>query len=409
MRTLKIFVAKQPIFDRLKRVVAYELLFRSGAENFFTSVDGNQASRSVLGSMIHVFGLASLTGGKPAFINFTRDLLIGRLAYVLLPKHLVVEILETIEPDDEVIKACQELRQSGYRIALDDFVLRPGHERLLSVADIVKVDFLQIKGDERKQLSQTLARLKILLLAEKVETMEDFKEAVKLGYHYFQGVFFCKPEVISSNEIPSHKLAYLRLMAELNRPEIDFGYLESVVKSDISVSYKLLRYINSAAIGLRYPVTSLRQAIVLLGEQNLRRWILLALTTSLEDKPQELCLLGVTRGRFCELICQKLGWQMLGVDPFLVGFLSILDALLDRPLSELLEELSVAPEIKDALLGKPTLLGSVYKIVTAYERAEWDKVTELTRKVNLPEEELPLLYIESVVWSDNLFRALASV
>lgn len=403
-------MAKQPIFDRLKRVIAYELLFRSGTENLFTELDGNRASQSVLNSVVHVFGLASLTGGKPAFVNFTRDLLVSRLAYVIPPNQLVVEILETVEPDDEVIKACQELRQSGYRIALDDFVLRPGHERLLSVADIVKVDFLQTKGDDRKQLSQTLARSKILLLAEKVETPEDFEEAVRLGYHYFQGFFFCKPEVISSSEIPSHKLAYLRLMVELNRPEIDFGYLESVLKSDISVSYKLLRYINSAAIGLRYPVTSLGQAMVLLGEQNLRRWILLALTTSLlEDKPQELCLLGVIRGRFCELICQKLGWQMLGVDPFLVGFLSILDALLDRPLPELLEELPVAPEIKDALLGKPTFLGSVYKIVTAYERAEWDKVTELAKKVNLPEEELPLLYIESVVWSDNLFRALASV
>lgn len=403
-------MAKQPIFDRLKRVIAYELLFRSGTENLFTELDGNRASQSVLNSVVHVFGLASLTGGKPAFVNFTRDLLVSRLAYVIPPNQLVVEILETVEPDDEVIKACQELRQSGYRIALDDFVLRPGHERLLSVADIVKVDFLQTKGDDRKQLSQTLARSKILLLAEKVETPEDFEEAVRLGYHYFQGFFFCKPEVISSSEIPSHKLAYLRLMVELNRPEIDFGYLESVLKSDISVSYKLLRYINSAAIGLRYPVTSLRQAMVLLGEQNLRRWILLALTTFLlEDKTQELCLLGVIRGRSCELICQKLGWQMLGVDPFLVGFLSILDALLDRPLPELLEELPVAPEIKDALLGKPTFLGSVYKIVTAYERAEWDKVTELAKKVNLPEEELPLLYIESVVWSDNLFRALASV
>lgn len=403
-------MAKQPIFDRLERVIAYELLFRSGTENLFTDLDGNRASQSVLNSVVHVFGLASLTGGKPAFVNFTRDLLVSRLAYVIPPNQLVVEILETVEPDDEVIKACQELRQSGYRIALDDFVLRPGYERLLSVADIVKVDFLQTKGDDRKQLSQTLARSKILLLAEKVETPEDFEEAVRLGYHYFQGFFFCKPEVISSSEIPSHKLAYLRLMVELNRPEIDFGYLESVLKSDISVSYKLLRYINSAAIGLRYPVTSLRQAMVLLGEQNLRRWILLALTTFLlEDKPQELCLLGVIRGRFCKLICQKLGWQMLGVDPFLVGFLSILDALLDRPLPELLEELPVAPEIKDALLGKPTFLGSVYKIVTAYERAEWDKATELAKKVNLPEEELPLLHCESVVWSDNLFRALASV
>jgi len=356
---------------------------------------------------VHIFGLASLTSGKPVFINFTRSLLLDGLAFVLPPTQLVVELLEIVEPDDEVLNACKELRRHGYLIALDDFVLRPGYEPLISVADIVKVDFLQVKGEERKKVSQSLARSKVRLLAEKVETMDDFREAVQLGYTYFQGFFFSKPEIVSGREVPSHKLAYLRLIQELNQPELDFSAVEAILKSDLSLSLKLLRYINSAAIGLRYPVTSLRQAMVLLGEQNFRRWALLALATSLlEDKPQELILTGVIRGRFCELICQKVGWRILGVDPFLVGFLSVLDALLDQPLPQLLDELPIAPEIKDALSGRPTLLGFVYNLVIAYERADWERVSELIGKVGLPEGEVPLLYAEAVAWADTLFRQI---
>ncbi len=404
---MNVFVARQPIFDKLKRVVAYELLFRSGFENFFSAGDGEVATQTVISSAVHTFGLTSLTGGKPAFINFTKPLLINKLALVLPPTHLVVELLETLEPDREVLEACQELKRHGYFIALDDFVLRPGYEPLISVADIVKVDFLQAKGEERRQIARSLTRSKVRLLAEKVETMEDFREAVRFGYTYFQGFFFAKPEIVSGREVPSHKLAYLRLIQELNQPELDFRAVEAILKSDLSLSLKLLRYINSAAIGLRYPVTSLRQAMVLLGEQNFRRWALLALATSLlEDKPQELILTGVIRGRFCDLVCQKVGWRVLGVDPFLVGFLSVLDALLDQPLPQLLDELPVAPEIKDALLGKPTLLGFVYNLVVAYERADWEKVSELIGKVGLPEGEVPLLYAEAVAWADMLFRQL---
>ena len=404
---MNVFVARQPIFDKLKRVVAYELLFRSGFENFFSANDGDAASQTVMSGAVQIFGLASLTGGKPVFINFTRSLLLSRLAFVLPPTQLVVELLETVEPDDEVLNACKELRRHGYLIALDDFVLRPGYEPLISVADIVKVDFLQVKSEERNKVSQSLARSQVRLLAEKVETMDDFREAVQLGYTYFQGFFFSKPEIVSGREVPSHKLAHLRLIQELNQPELDFSAVEAILKSDLSLSLKLLRYINSAAIGLRYPVTSLRQAMVLLGEQNFRRWALLTLATSLlEDKPQELILTGVIRGRFCELICQKVGWRILGVDPFLIGFLSVLDALLDQPLPQLLDELPIAPEIKDALSGRPTLLGFVYNLVIAYERADWERVSELIGKVGLPEGEVPLLYAEAVAWADTLFRQI---
>jgi len=220
---MRVFVARQPIFDKLKRVVAYELLFRSGFENFFSANNGDAASQTVMSSAVHIFGLAALTGGKPVFINFTRSLLLSGLAFALPPALLVVELLETVEPDDEVLNACRELKQHGYIIALDDFVLRPGYEPLISVADIIKVDFLQVRGEERKRVSQSPARSKVRLLAEKVETMDDFREAVQLGYTYFQGFFFSKPEIVSGREVPSHKLTWLRLMQELNCPEFDFG------------------------------------------------------------------------------------------------------------------------------------------------------------------------------------------
>lgn len=374
-------------------------------ENVFRATDGDEASQRVISSGIHIFGFSSLTGGKPAFINFTKQLLLNGAALVLPPKQVVVEILETVEPEDEVIKACSELKRHHYLLALDDFALRPGYEPLIDLADIIKVDFLQVKGEERQELVQRFGKRGVRMLAEKVETHEDFAEALKAGYLYFQGFFFCKPEIVAGREIPSHKLTYLRLMQELNREELEFSRVESILKSDVSLSFKLLRYINSAAIGLRYPVTSLRQAMVLLGEQNLRRWATLALAASmLEDKPQELLVTGVVRGRFCELVYQRLGLKAAGVDPFLIGLLSVLDTLLDCQMSDLLEELPVAAEIKDALLERPTVLGSLYKLVVSYERAEWEKVSELAEQLNLQEQELPLLYSQAVSWTDQLFQ-----
>ncbi|MFN3420873.1 MAG: EAL and HDOD domain-containing protein [Armatimonadota bacterium] len=406
---MQVFVARQPIFDRLRRVIAYELLFRTSLENKFTGADGDTASKSVVSSGLYIFGFSSLTGGKPAFINFTKPLLTGGLVHGLSPKQVVIELLETVEPDEEVLSVCRDLKSKGYIIALDDFFLRPGYEPLIELADIVKIDFLQVKGKERKLMVQSLAGKKVRLLAEKVETNRDFLEALQAGYSYFQGFFFCKPEIVFGREVPLYRLTYLRLMQQLSREELDFNQLEGILKGDASLSFKLLRYINSAAIGLRYPVTSLRQAMVVLGEQNLRRWAILTLVVSmLEDKPQELLVTGAVRGRFCELICQRLSLQAIGVDPFLVGLFSILDVLLDRPLTEILDELPIAHEIKDALLGRPTLLGLVHKLVIAYERADWDGVSDLAERIKLPEEELPTLYAEAVSWADQFFHAVTT-
>ncbi len=406
---MQVFVARQPIFDRLKRAIAYELLFRSGTENFFAAVNGDKASQDVLSRSVHVFGFHALTGRKPAFVNVTRDLLLSGVLYLFPPTLLIVEVLETVEPDEEVIAACQELKRNGYLVALDDFVNRPDCESFVALADIIKVDFTAITGEERWQLAKRFAGTKVRLLAEKVETHEDFEGAMKAGYTYFQGFFFCKPEIVAGQDIPSHKLTYLRLLQEVSGGPLDFNRVETVLRSDVALSYKLLRYINSAAIGLRYPVTSVRQAIVLLGEKNFRRWLMLALASSvLEDKPSELLTVGVVRGWFCELACQHLRWQGLGVDPFLVGLLSVLDALLNRPLPELLDELPIAPEIRDALLGRPTLLGRLLQLALAYERADWERVAEWAAKVGLPEEEIPALYTSSIARADQLCQVFGA-
>ncbi len=402
---MKVYIGRQPIFDRMRRVVAYELLFRSGPENFFSATDGTVASQQVVNSSMSIFGLHLLTGGKPAFVNVTQELLLNGLLLMLPPNLFVLEVLETVEPTEEVVEACRQLKQHGFLLALDDFALRQGYEPLIALADIVKVDFLQVQGAERFQIAQQLANTKVRLLAEKVETHEDFDEARQAGYDYFQGFFFSKPNVLVAQDLPAQKLTYLRLMQEMAGETLDFRRLEAVFRSDVALSFKLLRYINSAAMGLRFPITSIQQAMVMLGEKNLRRWVLLTLTASLlEDKPTELLMVGVVRGRFCEQACQRLRWRALGVDPFLVGLFSILDALLDRPLSELLTELPIAPEIRDALLGKPNLLGRLLRLIIAYEQADWTQVTDWATKVGLPEEEIATLYIASVAWAEALLH-----
>ncbi len=404
---MQVFIARQPILDRLRRTVAYELLFRSGLENAFPLTDSDLASQKVVSNTVHVFGINALTGGKPAFVNMTREFLLKGFPFLLPPNLLVVELSAKMEEvNGEVLKACQELKRSGYLIALDDFSLEDLHSPLLPFVDILKVDFVHTVGRERWQIAKRFSGQKLRLLAERVETHEDFEEAVGAGYGYFQGFFFCHPEILTGRDLPSYKLTHLRIMQELCQPTVEFQRLEAILKGDLSLSFKLLRYVNAAAIGLRYSVTSLQQAMVLLGELNLRRWLLMTLATSLlEDKPPELLKIGVVRGQFCVLVCQRLQWRALGVDPFLVGFLSVLDALVGRPLSELLKELPIAAEIQDALLGRPTLLGNLLHLAIACERAEWEKVTPLATSIGLSEEELAHLYSEAIRQAEQMFQA----
>src|SRR6266516_4382848 len=269
---MEVFVARQPIFDRLRNVFGYELLFRSGLENVFRHDDPDQATLKVINHSLFLFGLQELTAGTKAFINFTRDTLLSECATLLPKESVVVEVLETVEPDDDVVAACRSLKQAGYLLALDDFTMQSEANPLVGLADLIKVDFSLTNADERRYLVQTYTPRNIVLLAEKVESQEDFDQARAMGYSYFQGYFFSKPAIISGNDVPGFKLTYIQLLNEINKPEVDFKAVEDLIKREVSLSYKLLRYINSVAFSLRHRINSVGQALLLLGQSGIKRW-----------------------------------------------------------------------------------------------------------------------------------------
>jgi c-di-GMP-related signal transduction protein len=260
-----VFVARQPIFDAIQNVSAYELLYRSGPEDCYAASDSDFAMRSVLGHSLLAFNLAELTQRKRALINFTGLLLVQQTAFVLPPDKTVVEIGNTVEPDSSTVRACWALKRAGYQLALDGVnELSPSHP-LLPIADYVKVDFLRTSVDQRRDIAQTLKTHHHTLVAQKVETREDHVATASLGFGLFQGNFFQKPEILSRQSVPSAKLASLQIVKELNQPDVDWDSLEQIFKQDVGLTLKLLRYLNSAWFGLSQHVESLRHAIILLG------------------------------------------------------------------------------------------------------------------------------------------------
>jgi EAL and modified HD-GYP domain-containing signal transduction protein len=397
------FVARQPILDASKRVFGYELLFRSGPENVFRGGDGDLASSTVIQQSLLVFWWDALLAGKKGFVNVTRKILLQEL-YAFLPKsHTVVELLETVEIDDEVLRACKALKRAGYELALDDVSFGPQHEPLLPLVDILKIDFMTTTPEQQKAIAERCRGSSIRLLAEKVETQEVFHRAQDLGYELFQGYFFCRPEMVTQKDIPSSKLSYVRFLQEIHRPEIDYKRLEQVFKQDVALSLKLLRYLNSAAFGFRQTVKSIRDGLVLLGERPLKKWASLAAFSHLaSDKPTELVVTGLLRARMCELIGPTLGLRDRELDLFLVGMFSVLDALLDKPLPELLAPLSISSNVKGTLLGEETELSAVYRLAHACASANWEEVNRLADRVPGGAQALAEMYRQSAAWASQV-------
>jgi EAL and modified HD-GYP domain-containing signal transduction protein len=401
----KLFVARQPIFTRKSGVFGYELLFRSGAENVFGAEDGNQATAELISGDILTFGLEQLSGGKPAFINFTRELLLGDY-YTLLPRGTVVELLEDIEPDDDVLNACRRLKAGGYRLALDDLSSTDGYGALLDVADIVKVDFRLVPPARREPLTQELrsGRGRAQLLAEKVETPAEFSEAMELGYDYFQGYFFSRPTMFSGREIPPFKLNLLELTHAVGKPDFDFTEVEAIVKRDVSLSYKMLRFANSAAYGVRQRIKSVKHALVMLGQEEVARAVsLLAIAGLGADRPEELAVRSLMRATLCEAIHPLLDPVEERVDFFLLGMFSLVDAILERPMDEIVSLLPTSAAVDAALLGREGLLGDVLALVEAYEQADWGRVSGPADRLRLPAGELTEPYLNAVRLADEVF------
>ncbi len=399
------FIARQPIFDRELRVFAYELLFRSGFDNFYDALDGDQASSDVLTTSFMLVGLEELTSGKKASVNFTRRLLLNEVATLFPSDLLLVEVLENVEPAPEVVEACKNLKRAGYRLILDDFCPLCAGNPLLKIVDIVKVDFAKTQPRERELIPLMGDCRQARFLAEKVETAKEFSQALDWNYSYFQGYFFSQPVIHSTNIIPGSKLAYLRVLNEINRPETDFSELEAIIKCDVSLSYKLLRFMNSAYFGFYERIRSIRQALTLLGLREVKKWVSLAALTSLaSDRPEELIVNSLVRARLCEQLALKIGLGDRTSELFLMGMFSMIDAIAGKPMSEILGNLPITEEVKVALMGGENRFRDVFDMLVSYERGEWGGFAEHAADLKVEENDLPVLYRDSVRWVGRVLQ-----
>jgi EAL and modified HD-GYP domain-containing signal transduction protein len=406
---MDVFVARQAIFDRVRQLYGYELLFRSSGErNEFDGSAHDSATMQVIANSLLSIGLENLVCGKKAFVNFDRAVLMSGLHSMIPPGDLVVEILESVEPDRDLLSACRELRRQGYMIALDDFVRHPRFEPLTEIAGVIKVDMRATPRSEQDQLLRTYKPRGIAMLAEKVETSEEFDWARSAGYDLFQGYFFTRPVVVRGQQIPAAKLVCVQLLRELQRPELDFARLRELISRDVSLSYKLLRYVNSALFQRLTEIHAIDQALALLGESSIRSWAAVAALPELaRDKPGELVTLSLVRARFCQHLAELAGFGDRHL-AFLMGLFSLLDALLGLPLGEALSQAGVEPVIRRALLGEAPgagEFGDIYRLVLHYESGDWAAVGAAAAKLGVQHAYIGKAYAESTSWADNILRA----
>jgi len=400
---MEIFIARQPIFNRSKKLFGYELLHRANMDNVFPGTDGDRATSKLLVNTFLNIGLDNIVSSKRAFINFTEEHLLEKTAMNLPPDKIIVEVLEYVPPTPEIINACVELKENGYILALDDFVFAEGLEPLIELADIIKIDFQELSQAEVQQEITRLKKGKVRLLAEKIETYAQFDAAWKMGFHYFQGYFFSQPEMLKKKEIPSSKIALLDLLAEVNRKDFNLDKIEQIIAPDVNLSYKLLRYINSAYYYLLNEVTSIKHALVYLGESGIRQFISLVATSQISaDKPYELLRISITRARLCELLAESCDQGHDSSEMFLMGLFSLLGAMLDMPMADIMERLPLPADIKSALVDQSGPYYPYLAIAIAYENGDWKNCQQLLKELNLSPKDMLHAYMDSLAWTDLL-------
>ena len=396
-----VYVARQPIFDKNKNIFAYERLFRDGTANYVPDIDGDVGTTSLLADTFFSFGIDTLAGGRKSFINFTQNLLEKKVPLLLPKETTVIEILEDVKPDPALIDACAQMAADGYTIALDDFVYLPELEPLIAMATIIKFDFRLTPKEAIDDYLKQLSRNSLCLLAEKVETHDEFEAAQRMGFELFQGYFFCKPEVIQGREIQGSQLTLMMIMAQINSDTFNCDELERLIARDMGLSYKLFKYLNSAFFARANKVTSVKQALVYLGEKEIRRFVsLVAMSRLAEGKPDELIRAACIRGRFCELLGADAHAQTAPSEMFTLGMFSLIDAVIDQPMDKILAELPLSSQIKHALVDAKGRLAGYIELVRSYETGQWDRVSRLSQTLKLDGKTLPVLYLQACKWSD---------
>ncbi len=396
-----ILLARQPIFDTDIKVSAYELLFRSESSNNSNVFDGDQATSQVMLNAFNELDISEVVQQYPAYINFTRNLILSPPPFDR--KRFVIEVLEDIEADQELFDNLQKLKDSGYTIALDDFVYSPKWDPALRIADIVKIDVLAFDEAEIKRHVDLLKKFNVILLAEKVETHEMFHYCKELGFTLFQGYFLSKPEQVKGRKVPANKLVVLNLLAQLQDPNAELSKIAGIISKDPVLSVKLIKLVNSAAFSSRREITSLQHAVSMLGLRQVKSWATLLSLSNMADKPNALSVLAMTRAKMCQLLAESFAMASEVDAYFTTGLLSNLDAFFDISLEEIVASMPLSPLVAQGLLKREGPIGVILNSVIIYEQAHWEKLdTEALSKLNIGLKELELAYRESIRWASQL-------
>ena len=408
-RDSHVLVARQPILDRQKSLYGYELLFRGSQTAAAADESGDLATASVVAGALSSFSLDELTNGRRAFINITEQQLLSGLPVILPPSKVVLELLEHVEAHDEVIEACRALRRDGYMIALDDFTLNERTAGLIGVADIIKVDLLSTtEPDVRRLVAAARGPRRVKLLAEKIETVEQFSEATQEGFDYFQGYFFGRPVTSAVRKVPGHHLGYLQLLQALYNPATTLQEIENLIKHDPSLCLRVLRTVNSAGFAQYSEVDSIGRALFLLGRDTVCRWTALWILAGVgQSAHPELLVMSTVRARCCELLDAAIRGDEHGADGFLLGICSLLDAILESPMLDILSALPLSESTKAALSGQDTRERRLLDCVIAYERGNWDTCLARAAELGISADLLPPAHREALRWSRDLQLAAA--
>ncbi|SEK45837.1 EAL and modified HD-GYP domain-containing signal transduction protein [Colwellia chukchiensis] len=397
------YAARQPILDKEKKLFAYELLFRDSIINVFPDVDADEATTKMIEASNFNLGISEFTGNKSAFINFTLETLVQGYPETLTTEEVVVEVLETIKPGKRLLAICKDLNEKGYTIALDDYIHQPVWRHFYPFIHIIKVDWQDTTIDTIKAVKLAIADFPhIKLLAEKVETYDEYNQAVELGFELFQGFFFAKPEMVKTKSLSPSQIAMAELLYETSQKELDLASITSVFERDVTLSYKLLRYANSAIFKRRNEISTIKQALVTLGSAELKRFLGLMFAANINpEKPSELINTAMARAKFCELMSSEVTKPIDSSIAFLTGLLSLIDAIVDEDLASILAKLPLAQEIKDTLLTRKGILAALIILLEFIEHAEWSKTAAVMQKLGLEKEHVIRHYNEAIAWADE--------
>ena len=402
------FIARQPILDRNKEIFAYELFFRDGKNNCYPDVERDEPTSKLIAKNYQTLELDDISCSKKSFINFQSETLMNGLPASLDRENVVVELVAGRNDVSSLLSMCKHVKNMGYKIALEDCDLNPSWNEFLPFVDMLKVNTNDDKLDFLAKNVNRFIDANVQLIAEKVDTQNSFRIYRDMGFDYFQGYFFARPEAVSNKNLPSSKLTLVELIAASSSESFDIESINSVVEHDAGLSYMLLRFINNPTINKRYKITSLRHALNYMGEVEIKKFIaLLALVNLSDDKPLELLHLSLVRAKFCDLLGIE---KNIGNNPptaFLVGLFSMLDALLDQTMEFLVEKLPVVDEVKEALCGAQNDLFLYLTLVKAFESGNWLKVIRISKILEVDQKLLHSLFNEAILWGNGVRRSIS--